>query len=58
MVKRGSACFHPSHPQIGRGPWVGVKFIGRAVPATLGGRRPPFNQQLTTDHWLLTNYRP
>jgi hypothetical protein len=38
MVKRCSICFHPSRPQIDRGPWAGVKCIGRAVPAPL--RRP------------------
>jgi len=42
MVKRSSVCIHPSPPQIGRGPWAGVKFIGWACGRPI------------TDHWQLT----
>lgn len=52
MVERGSVSPHPSRPPIDRGPWAGVKCIGRVVAAEF--RRPQAALLLTPGPWPLT----
>lgn len=46
MVKRGSVCSHPSHPQLDRSPLVGIKLSGEPYPPLSGSHRPPHTKVL------------